>query len=135
MIVELEQALHQWYHGSGSLRQRTAGMWPGAAPPPDASGRPLPYITYDFPGLTPDDTMSGRGEDLLIAVRIRSAHESPREAGEIYALFRARFDRAEIPVSGWATVRLVRVGGGGRIRDPDGGWMIAVTYEWTVDQN
>lgn len=134
MVSEFDEALQAWYRGSGGLHSRTAGLWPEPAPPQAARGPTLPYVTYIWTGGIPDDTMSSRGEDVVLAVRIRSAAESPVEVGEIYRLFRERFDHARIPVRGWTTVRMDRIGGGGRSRDADGGWVIPVTYRWKLDE-
>ena len=127
---QYDEALRNWYRAGVELAGRTNGMWPGMAPQNAA----LPYITYDVAG-DPTDNAMGHTQDcntVLVVFEIRSGKRSPKEVGELYDIFKKRFDDAAIPLRGFTTIRMDRAGGGARLRDPDGGWVVSVTYGWLV---
>lgn len=131
---DLDKALQAWYDGSGPLSSITNGLWQEPAPPPDAGGPKLPYITYTLIGSLPDDTMSSRSDRAVVMFYIRSGEVSPLEVGQLAALFAARWDNAEIPMIGHTVVRCDRSGGGGRDKDMDGGWIVPLTYTLLIQE-
>ena len=130
----LDMALQAWYTGDGLLSSATNGLWQEPAPSPDAGGPTLPYITYNIVGSLPDDSMSGRVDNMLVMFYIRSGELSTAEIGRLAALFTARMDHAEIPMIGHTVVRSDRSGGGARTKDLDGGWVVPITYNLLVQE-
>ena len=129
----VDQALQAWYGGDGVLPGITNGLWPDSAPPRDAGGPDLPFITYVMTGVTPDNAIRQYVDDVVITFYLRSGKAAPDEVNDIYERFDSRFNRAIIPVASHTTVRLDRVGGG-RARDADGGWVFVVNYQWAVQE-
>jgi len=132
-VNAIDQALQSWYGGDGVLPGIVNGLWPDLAPPRDAGGPELPYITYTMTGVVPDNATGQEVDDVVISFYLRSGRGYPDEANTIYERFTARFDHAIIPVGSHTTVRLDRVGGG-RTRDEDGGWVWVANYNWTVQE-
>ncbi len=124
----LDTALQAWHTGSGPLADRTNGLWAEPAPPVKSGGPELPFITYNLTGSLPDNSMSQTVDDEVVTFYIRSAEVSPLEVGELFDMFRLRWDNAALPMAGYTVVRCDRIGGGGRVKDADGGWVVLVTY-------
>ena len=128
----VDQALQSWYRSS-TLPGITNGLWPDMAPPGDAGGPALPFITYTMTDVAPDNAIRQYVDDVIITFYLRSGKPYPDEVNDIHARFIKRFDRAVIPVAEHTTVRLDRVGGG-RGRDKDGGWVFLVNYSWAIQE-
>ena len=133
-MTELDEALQLWYNSGATLQGATNGLWPDPAPQADAGGPEFPFITYNIVGDIPRDAIRQYVDDVLVMFYVRSGAVSPKEVTEIYGYLRQRFDRADIPVRGRTTVRFDRVGGAGRARDADGGWLWQTSYRWNIQE-
>jgi len=124
-----DEALQAWFAAS-AVDALVTGMWPGFAP----DKTPLPFITYTVTGNVPDNAMIPGlqpVDDVFITFYLRSGDISPIEVDAIFTAFVNAFDDAIIPITGFTTVRLDRVGGD-RAKDADGGWVWVVQYKWHV---
>ncbi len=131
-VAGFDAALQAAYAAS-PVAALTNGMWPDFAPDKDANGPDLPYIVYMMTGNVPDNAFAQLVDDVFITFHLRGGDMSPIEVDTIFTAFITAFDNAVIPVAGWTTVRLDRVGGN-RVKDEDGGWVWIVNYKWHLQQ-
>ena len=131
-VAGFDNALQAAYAAS-PVAALTTGMWPDFAPDKAAGGPVFPFITYQFTGNVPDNSMLQTVDDLYITFHIRSGDISPLEVTDIFTAFITAFDEAVILVVGWTTIRFDRVGGN-RAKDADGGWVYVVNYKWHIEQ-
>ena len=131
-MTHAERALRTWFRADAALMTLTNGLYPEPAPPRDAGGPALPFVTYNLTGVSPDNAIRQYVDNILLTFYIRGASVSPMDVDDIYAALTASLDRAPIPVVGHSTVRFDRVAGGGRTKDADGGWVFVVPYNWQL---